>query len=337
MISQANLNVARFAEPQSTAVIPASPPTAMDDLLQRAAATAKQSRSPNTERVYNRALRTFANFAARHGKTAFPAAAITVAAFLQHRIDSGVSPSFLEITIAAIRRAHRAGKLPDPTDDMGVRAVLHGYRRIRAACGKVSKQAKGMSESDFAAIVAVAGATGDNILAIRDIAVISVLREGLLRRGECAALRVRDFSREADGSGRLRIMRSKTDQLGEGRTLFLGDRVVAAVANWMDRAPAAGDAPLFRRVLRGGRVRSDGLSGEAVSQIIKRRGKAAGIVGLSGHSGRVGMAQDLVSSGASIGEVAIAGRWKSVNMVVHYASRKEAGRGAVAKYRGGGQ
>ena len=322
---------------RATAAIPATLPAAlidMDDLLRRAATTAQRSRSKNTERVYNTALRTFAKFAASQGQTAFPADERTVAAFLQHRIDAGISPASLELALTAIRNAHRAGKQPDPTDDPNVRAVLHGYRRIRAAQGKVPQQTRGMSETDLAAMIAVAKANGDDILTVRDIAVISVLREGLLRRGECAALRVRDFSREPDGSGRLQITRSKTDQEGLGRTLFLGKQAADSVVKWLNAAPANGDAPLFRRIRRGGHVQSIGLAGEAVHKIVRERGKAAGIDGLSGHSGRVGMAQSLVSNGAGIGEVAVAGRWSSPSMVVHYASRQTVGQGAVAKYRG---
>ena len=70
---------------------------------------------------------------------------------------------------------------------------------------------------------------------------------------------------------------------------------------------AAGNAPLFRRIRRGGHVQSGGISGESIRRIVQPRGKAAGIAGLSGHSGRVGMAQSLIVFGASISEVAIAG------------------------------
>ena len=325
--------------PRATAAIPAPSPGAMSDmdgLLRRAADTARKSRAESTQQSYDSILRMFAKFAVERGQTVFPANARTVAAFLQSKIDAGAAPGSLNITLAAIRSAHRAGKQPDPTDDLRVRAVAHGYRRICAAQGRRSKQAKGLSKTDLAAIIAAAG-MNNNIHAIRDIAVVSLLREGLLRRGECAALRVGDFSRESDGSGRLRITRSKTDQEGQGRVLFLGGQATDRVVRWLIAAPADADAPLFRRIRKHGQVQSAGLTGKSVNNIIQSRGKAAGIVGLSGHSGRVGMAQDLVSSGAGIGEVAIAGRWSSPNMVVHYANREEAGRGAVAKYNGCGK
>ena len=321
---------------RSTSVIPATPPAAlndMDDLLRRAADTAQKSRAKNTQQSYSSALRMFAKFAVERGQTVFPASARTVAAFLQSKIDAGAVPGSLNVDLSAIRSAHRAGKQPDPTADPNVRAVLHGYRRIYAAQGKHSRQARGLSEANLAAIIAVAGMSND-IFATRDIAVVSLLREGLLRRGECAALRVGDFSHEPDGSGRLRIARSKVDQTGAGKTLFLGKQTADRVARWLTAAPANADAPLFRRIRSGGHVQPTALTGKSVNNIIQSRGKAAGIFGLSGHSGRVGMAQDLVANGAGIGEVAIAGRWSSPNMVVHYASREEAGRGAVAKYRG---
>ena len=337
MISQTKPNHPVIDSPQSAAVIPPPPPAAlddMDDLLRRAADTARKSRAKSTQRSYDCSLRIFAKFAVEQGQTVFPADARTVAAFLQHRIDAGAAPGSLNVDLSAIRHAHRAGNKPDPTDDLRVRAVAHGYRRIQAAQGRRSRQAKGLSKADLAAIIAVADMSGD-IHAIRDIAVVSLLREGLLRRGECAALRVGDFSRESDGSGRLRITRSKTDQEGQGRILFLGEQVTDRVDRWLDAAPAdAANAPLFRRIRCGGYVQSAGLTGKSVCGIVQKRGKAAGIFGLSGHSGRVGMAQDLVANGAGIGEVAIAGRWKSPNMVIHYASRQTVGQGAVAKYRG---
>ena len=322
----------RQAEPKSAASIPAAA-VSLDDLLRRADDIARKSRSKNTERTYNSALRTFSKFADAQGLPAIPASADLVAAFLQSRIDAGVAPVSLDTALTAIRNAHRVKNQPDPTDDARVRAIAQGYRRLLAEDGRRSKQAKGLSESDLRAIVAAAAVVGD-IKSTRDIALISLLREGLLRRSECAALRVRDFSREMDGSGRLRITRSKTDQAGKGATLFLGKEATNRVVKWLDAAPADGNAPLFRWIRRGGHIQSSGLSGEAIHKIVRSRGEAANVFSLSGHSPRVGMAQSLVANNASIAEIAIAGRWKSVDMVIHYASRQNVEQGAVAKYRG---
>ena len=45
-----------------------------------------------------------------------------------------------------------------------------------------------------------------------DIALVRTLRDGFLRRSEAAALQWQDLSTESDGSARLHIARSKTDQ-----------------------------------------------------------------------------------------------------------------------------
>ena len=49
-----------------------------------------------------------------------------------------------------------------------------------------------------------------------DIALISLMRDALLRVSEAAVLTWRDIAAEADGTGRLLIRRSKTDTEGGG-------------------------------------------------------------------------------------------------------------------------
>ena len=68
---------------------------------------------------------------------------------------------------------------------------------------------------------------------------------------------------------------------------------------------------------------------------IKAAAVAAGVgEGFSGHSARVGMAQDLVRAGTELTALMNAGRWKSHEMPAHYTRNEEAGRGAVARYYG---
>ena len=54
--------------------------------------------------------------------------------------------------------------------------------------------------------------------------------------------------------------------------------------------------------------------------------------GFTGHSGRVGMAQDLASTGTELPALMTAGRWKNSKMPARYTERQVAGRGAVARY-----
>ena len=61
--------------------------------------------------------------------------------------------------------------------------------------------------------------------------------------------------------------------------------------------------------------------------------QAAGVESrVTAHSGRVGLASELTSRGASTTDVMLAGNWKTSRMVAHYSVGATAGRGAVARY-----
>ena len=76
-----------------------------------------------------------------------------------------------------------------------------------------------------------------------------------------------------------------------------------------------------------------GLSAKQIGRRVQAAAKAAGLgEGFTGHSGRVGMAQDLVKSGTELPALMTAGRWKSSRMPARYTERQAAGRGAVARY-----
>ena len=53
---------------------------------------------------------------------------------------------------------------------------------------------------------------------------------------------------------------------------------------------------------------------------------------MTAHSGRVGLASELTSRGASTANVMLAGNWKTARMVAHYSAGATAERGAVARY-----
>ena len=76
-----------------------------------------------------------------------------------------------------------------------------------------------------------------------------------------------------------------------------------------------------------------GLSAKQIGRRVQAAAKAAGLgEGFTGHSGRVGMAQDLVKSGVELPALITAGRWKSAKMPARYTERQAADRGAVARY-----
>ena len=72
-----------------------------------------------------------------------------------------------------------------------------------------------------------------------DVALASVMRDAMLRRSEAAALEWADVELRPDGSGRLTIRRSKTDQEGEGAVQYLGKGTAAALREIRPENPDA--------------------------------------------------------------------------------------------------
>ena len=153
-------------------------------------------------------------------------------------------------------------------------------------------------------------------------------RRGLVDVALASAQRWGDVELAGDGSGRIRITESKTDQEAEGVVLYLGPAAVEALlAIRPEEAVIDAVTPVFN------------LHPDTIRRRLQQAARAAGLPGwrdITGHSGRVGMAQDLSAAGFALPELMTAGRWKSPRMPARYTERQAAGRGAVARYYQGG-
>ena len=148
-----------------------------------------------------------------------------------------------------------------------------------------------------------------------DLALVAVLSDGGLRRSEAAALTWGDLQRWDDGSGRITVIRSKTDAEAQGAVVAITPRRHAGLG----RHPAGvGDGQ-----------KMFGLSESQIDRRVKVIAKAAGLVDwefFSGHNGRVGMARRMAQNGAPTHEIERQGRWKQGGgMVGRYTRGESAG------------
>ena len=103
-----------------------------------------------------------------------------------------------------------------------------------------------------------------------------------------------------DGSGRITVIRSKTDAEAQGAVVAITPAAMQAL-----------DA--IRPVGVGGEVKVFGLSESQIARRVKAIARAAGLADwefFSGHSGRVGMARRIAQNGAPTHEIERQGRWK---------------------------
>ena len=293
-------------------------------LTKRAARLIAASMSPNTIRNYTSALRAFESW--RKGKSVNDALCADYVAALN---EQGVTKSSAATFAAAMNRWTKVQGANSPIGEL-TREALAGYSRSREERGR--GQVRGIQWQDADLVAHIAENDG-TLAGLRDAAIVAVMSDGLLRVSELAAIQVWNFNFEIDGSARLTIQWSKTDQEGSGVVLFMGLPTANRVRQYAETA-GIDSGSLFRRIRRGGKITECPLSPEAVRNIIKTRATNAGIKGrVSGHSFRIGSAESLIRAGGSLVDLQTQGRWKSPSMPAHYARGELAGRGAVARLR----
>lgn len=283
--------------------------------------------APSTMRSYYADVEIFVRWCAENNSVPFPAGVQTVCAFLEAQAPK-LAPSTVRRRLYAIRKIHRLLRLPDPTYDEDINLT---YRRIRRSKFSRPKQAKGLTRKylDKFLDVQPEGPRG-----LRNRAMLLLGYELLTRRSELVALTTEDLELLGNGTMRVIIRRSKADPFGEGRIAFTSCRTAQAVQDWLQwRGPEI--SFLFCPIYQGKAVNRD-LSTTTVKRLIKTSARTAGldpedINGFSGHSMRVGAAQDLLCAGHDTAAIMRAGGWKSINVLGRYLEMAEHNVWASAK------
>ena len=275
--------------------------------------------APSTMRSYYSDVQIYVQWCADEGLRPFPAEVVSVCAFLEAQALEFV-PSTVRRRVYAIRKIHRLLHLPDPTWDEEINLTL---RRVRRAKLCRPKQAKGLTRGYLDRFLA---AQPETPWGLRNRAMLHLGYECLTRRSELVALRSEDLLWHEDGTLRVMIRRSKADPFGEGRIAFTSPRSRELVDSWLAWRGPNIDA-LFCPIYQGKAIQRS-LSCTSVKRLIKEAAGAAGLdpsiaADFSGHSLRVGAAQDLLRSGKDTASIMRAGGWKSVNVLARYLEQAE--------------
>ena len=267
-----------------------------------------------TIRSYRSDVSIFVAWCEERGHCALPAALETVCAFLEAQAPS-LAPSTVRRRLYAIRKVHRLLRLPDPTRDEQVVITLRRVRRTKL--GR-PRQAKGLTANYLEAFLRV---QPDTPWGLRNRAMIALGYDLLARRSELVAIRSEDVVARSDGTLRVLIRRSKADPFGHGRVAFTSRRTALLVGDWLAWRDAQSEY-LFCPIYQGKAVNRS-LSATTVKRLIKTSAQSAGLTpdeidAFSGHSLRVGAAQDLLCAGHDTAAIMRAGGWKSVNVLGRY-------------------
>ena len=217
----------------------------------------------------------------------------------------------------SISAIHRFANLSDPTKHPEVKLSL---RKIARRLGTKFNQAHPIDKKLLSKMLSVCN---NDLSGRRNKMLLLLAYESLRRRAELASLRVEDI--EFDDSARCAILlrKSKTDQSRNGRWIALGPEATATIVAWLDVSKITNGFLL--RGVRGGKV-TEGFDPCLVNRIFKKLAAKAGspsfvVEQISGHSTRVGSAQDMLKSGASMLQLMVKGGWSKPDTVMRYVGK----------------
>ena len=265
--------------------------------------------APSTIKSYHADMESFAEWCASYNVEPLTADPSTLCNYLVSQAET-MSASTVNRRIYSIRRIHRLLGLTDTTRCEEIHLTL---RRIMRSKTIRPKQARGMTREYLELFLQ---AQPDTLAGLRNRALFSLAYEGLTRRSELPPILDEDVTMLPDGTMQVLIRRSKADPFGQGRL-----RTAETVNSWRVRR-GNGYKFLFSPIYQGKPI-NRALSVSAIKKIIRITNERLELEddsngGFSGHSMRVGAAQDLLARGFDIAAIMRAGGWKSVDTVSRY-------------------
>ncbi|MEL6830955.1 MAG: tyrosine-type recombinase/integrase [Pseudomonadota bacterium] len=264
-------------------------------------------------RNYRRDLENFAIWCSKEDVPFLPARPLDAAHHVNGLIEA-YTFSTIRRRVSAIKFAHRMMDIPSPTDTSDVYLAL---RRAKRQKGRRPTQALGLTAELLHRILQ---ACPDTLSGKRDAALISVGYDTLCRSEELCWMQVADVDLDAQTAY---IARAKNDPFGDGRHAALSNRTVAHVRDWLS-ASKVKSGPIFRglHTLEAGKSQ---LETSSIRRLVKAAARRAGLndasLRLSGHSMRVGAAQDLMVAGYDTLAIMTAGGWKNAEIVARYVEK----------------
>jgi len=287
-------------------------------LLQETIVKIDEAYAPSTIRAYRADFNDFIDFCHDRAGNALPAEHHLIVQYICELTNSGRSSASIRRALCGLSAIHRLNRFDDPTKDPD---VILEMRRMHRKLGRSSTQAGSINADTLDKLLL---ATDDSIRGIRDRALLLVAYDTLCRRSELVSLQVKDvkiISKNGLETSSILLRKSKTDQDSTGRWLHLSQRTHIELMKWIKELSIKQEM-LFCGINRGSDISSQIGAGQ-INRIYKKIARKAGldeleIEGISGHSMRVGAAQDLLSSGASMPIIMQRGRWSKTDTVMRY-------------------
>jgi integrase len=284
------------------------------ELLKKTVEKIEGAYAPATIRAYKSNFENFIKYCNEIKQYALPADPSTVVFFIQKISNGQLKSASIRMAVASISTIHKLNRFNDPVNDPDVKLEM---RRMHRLLGRASSQAYGINKDLLDKMIAVA--TND-LRGTRDKALLSLAYDTLCRRSEVASLDVSDVINK-DGQIKIYLRKSKTDQDGLGKLISINNETQKNLLVWLQESRLI-SGKLFRGIKNNGRF-GISLNKAQINKIYKKLARKADVDKevmrkISGHSTRVGAAQDLLKSKTSIAQIMQKGRWSKIDTVMRY-------------------
>ena len=271
--------------------------------------------APNTLRSYYADAKAFVDWCGEKNIEPFPLTSASTRMYIETMAA--------DYRYASIRRRlsclRRINKLLGHKDHTHTEEVYLTIRRLKRSKCLEQQQAVGINHT---LLVKMIDAQPDTLAGIRNKVLLSLGYDFLARRSELVALQTTDLEFTIDGALKGMIRKSKTDQYGRGRLVFGSERSAKLLRAWFRKKPKEIEAVFC--AINHGQCLDRPICDRNVNEIIKKsivnvkRCERPSDLEVSGHSLRVGAAQDLLIKGYDLAAIMRAGGWSNAETVSRY-------------------
>ncbi|ARJ44336.1 recombinase Cre [Pantoea alhagi] len=303
----------------------------------------REAFSPNTWRQLLSVMRICHQWATENDRRFLPMAPEDLRDYLTFLQANGRASSTIATHASLISMLHRNAGLLPPNTSPAVFRAMKKINRMAVVSGERTGQAVPFCLSDLKALD-VRWQNSAQLKEMRNLAFLHVAYSTLLRVSELARLRVSDITRAEDGRIILDVAWTKTIVQTGGLIKALSTLSSQRLTEWIQLAGLAAepDAFLFCPVHRTNKAlitTHRPLSTPALEDIFIQAWREAGqsrpkgnknrYRGWSGHSARVGAAQDMAKQGYAVAQIMQEGTWKKPETLMRYIRNVDAHTGAM--------